>query len=266
MSISNHPVIDSSPTEEAYMPIAFPNESHEYRKARDALLQQEVELVQQLEAVTAQRQSLPPGGEIPEDYAFDRIGDGAAATVRMSELFGDSDTLMLYNPMFPRMCGDARPIPTRGVFAELPADRAPCPSCTALVDMWDGMVAQLDGLGGKLAIVTKTPIEHAAAFARERGWQHIEVLSAANCTFRSDYGADNAEGTPSPLLTVFKRWPDGTIRLHWAGEHILARFEQGDPSQHPEPHPVAEPLWSLYDVATSPGYAQWRIGHLPANW
>jgi predicted dithiol-disulfide oxidoreductase (DUF899 family) len=248
------------------MPMAFPNESSAYRHARDALLRHEVELVRQLEAVTAQRQSLPPGGEIPEDYAFDRIADGAAATVRMSELFGDSDTLTLYSPMFPRMCGDARPIPTGGVFAELPADQAPCPSCTALVDMWDGMVAQLDGLGGTLAIVAKTPIEHLAAFAQERGWRHIEVLSAANCSFRSDYGADNAEGRPSPLMTIFKRWPDGTIRLHWAGEQVLARFEHEDPGQHPEPHPVAEPLWALYDVATSPGYAQWRIGHLPANW
>jgi predicted dithiol-disulfide oxidoreductase (DUF899 family) len=106
----------------------FPNESQEYRDARDALLRQEVELMRQLEAVTAQRQSLPPGGEIPEDYVFDRIGDDGAPTgVRMSELFGDSDTLMLYSPMFPRLCGDDRPIPTHGIFAELPVDQTPCP-------------------------------------------------------------------------------------------------------------------------------------------
>ena len=162
----------------------FPNESQEYRDARDALLRQEVELMRQLEAVTAQRQSLPPGGEIPEDYVFDRIGDDGAPTgVRMSELFGDSDTLMLYSPMFPRLCGDDRPIPTHGIFAELPVDQTPCPSCAALVDMWDGMYAQLDGLGGKLAIVAKSPIEQVATFARERGWHHIQVLSAAKSTF-----------------------------------------------------------------------------------
>ena len=132
------------------MSIAFPNESQEYRAARAALAQREAELVRQMEAVAAQRQSLPPGGQIPEDYIFDRIGDdGTPTTVRISELFGGSDTLMLYNPMFPRLCGDDRPIPTSGIFAELPADQAPCPSCTALVDMWDGMFAQLDGLGGK---------------------------------------------------------------------------------------------------------------------
>jgi predicted dithiol-disulfide oxidoreductase (DUF899 family) len=245
----------------------FPNESQEYRDARDALLRQEVELMRQLEAVTAQRQSLPPGGEIPEDYVFDRIGDDGAPTgVRMSELFGDSDTLMLYSPMFPRLCGDDRPIPTHGIFAELPVDQTPCPSCAALVDMWDGMYAQLDGLGGKLAIVAKSPIEQVATFARERGWHHIQVLSAAKSTFRSDYGGDNADGQPAPMLTIFKRWPDGTIRLHWAGEHSLAKFEQHVHGQPAEPHPIVEPLWALYDVATSTGYAMWRLERVPANW
>jgi predicted dithiol-disulfide oxidoreductase (DUF899 family) len=260
-------VVNVSPIEETNMSIAFPNESQEYREARDALAQREAELVRQMEAVAAQRQSLPPGGQIPEDYIFDRIGDdGTPTTVRISELFCGSATLMLYNPMFPRICGDDRPIPTSGIFAELPADQAPCPSCTALVDMWDGMFAQLDGLGGKLAIVAKSPVEQVAAFARERGWQHIEVLSAANCTFRNDYGGDNADGQPEPILTIFRRWPDGTIRLHWAGEHVLAPFEKRGQGHAPEPYPVVEPLWALYDVATSPGYREWRLQHLPANW
>jgi Bacterial protein of unknown function (DUF899) len=104
------------PVEEVCMSIAFPNESREYREARDALLQREIDLRRQMEAVEAQRRSLPPGGEVPEDYVFDRIGDdGAATTVRMSELFGDNDTLMLYHYMFPRHSGDDRPRPTSGI-------------------------------------------------------------------------------------------------------------------------------------------------------
>src|SRR6201998_3095000 len=94
------------------MSIAFPNESREYREARDALLQQEVDLLRQMEAVEAQRRSLPPGGQGPEDYVFARSGDdGAVTTVRMSQLFGDSDTLMLYHYMFPRDPGDDSPRP-----------------------------------------------------------------------------------------------------------------------------------------------------------
>src|ERR1700737_4288420 len=128
--------------------IAFPNESREYREARDALLQREVDLQREMEAVAAQRRSLPPGGEIPEDYVFDRSGDdGAATTVRMSELFGDSDTLRLYHYMFPRLCGDDRPRPTSGIGSELPIDEGPCPSCTPLFDMWEAKNAHADGWG-----------------------------------------------------------------------------------------------------------------------
>jgi predicted dithiol-disulfide oxidoreductase (DUF899 family) len=245
----------------------FPNESREYREARDALFQREVDLQREMEAVAAQRRSLPPGGEVLEDYVFDRIGDdGAATTVRMSELFGDRDTLMLYHYMFPRLCGDDRPTPTSGIGSELPTNEGPCPSCTALIDMWDGTIAALDGLGGNLAIVAKAPIEQVAAFAQEREWRHIGVLSGANCNFRRDYGNDGADGQPLPLLTIFKLGPDATIRLHWAGEIVFAPFETGDPGEDPGHLGIVEPLWTLYDVATSPRYRHWRLEHLPASW
>src|SRR5216684_4579675 len=79
------------------------------------------------------------GGEIPEDYVFDYIGDeGAPENVRMSELFRGGDTLMLYHYMFPRHASDTRPGPTGGSTAELPLEQGPCPSCTALIDMWEG--------------------------------------------------------------------------------------------------------------------------------
>lgn len=253
------------PIEEVRMSTAFPNESLEYREARDALLQREFDLQRLMEAVAAQRTTLPPGGEVPEDYVFDRIGDdGSATTVRMSELFGDSETLMLYHYMFPRHSRDDRPKPTMGIFSELPADEGPCPSCTALIDMWDGTTPHFDGSGGNLAIVAKAPIERVTAYAQDRGWRHIRVLSAANCDFRRDYGGDGADGQPVPLLTVFKRSPDGPIRLHWASELLFAPPDApGQDSGHLD---IVEPLWTLFDLATMPRFRRWRIGHLPANW
>lgn len=228
------------------MPIAFPGESPEYRAARDALLQREVDLRRQMEAVAAELRSLPPGGAVPEDYLFDSVGEGGAtATVRMSELFGDNDTLMLYHYMFPRHREDSRPGPTRGPFADLPLTAGPCPSCTALVDMWDGAMPHFEGLGGNLAIVARAPIDHVAAFARDRGWRHTRLLSAANCNFRRDYGGDGADGQPVPLMTVFKRWPDGAIRLHWASELC---FAPTDPGQDPRHLGTVEPLWTLFDL------------------
>src|SRR5687767_13893698 len=121
------------------MSVTFPNEGLEYRSARSALLQHEVALRREMEAVAAELRSLPPGGEVPEDYSFDCIGaDGAPSTVRLSALFRGGDTLMLYHYMFPRHAEDTRPGPTTGAMAQVPLAEGPCPSCTALIDMWEG--------------------------------------------------------------------------------------------------------------------------------
>src|SRR5687767_941492 len=84
--------------------MSFPNETSEYRAARDALLASEIALRRQMEAVAAQLRALPPGGEVPEDYVFDVVGpgDAAATVIRLSELFRGGDTLMMYHYMFPR--------------------------------------------------------------------------------------------------------------------------------------------------------------------
>jgi len=75
----------------------FPGESGEYRKRRDALLDAEVELRRQVEAVAAKRRELPLGGVVPKDYVFD-TGSGP---LRMSDMFQDGkDTLVLYSYMF----------------------------------------------------------------------------------------------------------------------------------------------------------------------
>jgi predicted dithiol-disulfide oxidoreductase (DUF899 family) len=132
------------------MAITFPNETAVYRAARDALLQSELALRRQMEAVAAELRALPPGGEVPEDYAFDEIGsDGELVVVRMSELFRGRDTLMVYHYMFPRHSGDQRAGPTRGAFAERPLNEGPCPSCTALIDMWESTMPHFEGLSAR---------------------------------------------------------------------------------------------------------------------
>jgi predicted dithiol-disulfide oxidoreductase (DUF899 family) len=228
------------------MSISFPNESLIYRTARDALLQREVHLRREMESVAAELRALPAGGEVREDYLFDCIvEDGAHATVPMSGLFRGGDTLMLYHFMFPRHAQDARPGPTSGATAELSLQEGPCPSCTALIDMWEGTMPHFEGLGGNLAVVAKAPIERVAAFARDKAWKHIRLLSAARNSFRRDYGGDGPDGEPVPIMTVFKQWPDGVIRLHWASELIHAPRDTG---QHPRHLGTIEPLWTLFDL------------------
>jgi predicted dithiol-disulfide oxidoreductase (DUF899 family) len=228
------------------MSVTFPNETPDYRRARTVLLEREVALRRQMEAVAAELRALPPGGEVPEDYSFDSIGtDGAPSTVRLSELFRGGDTLMLYHYMFPRHAQDSRPGPTAGAMAQVPLAEGPCPSCTALIDMWEGTMPHFEGLGGNLAVVAKASIERVAAFARDKGWKHIRLLSAAHNTFKRDYHGEDAEGQQVPIMTVFKRWPDGAIRLHWASELV---FEPTDPGQDMRHLGTVEPLWTLFDL------------------
>src|SRR4028118_357308 len=215
------------------MGMSFPNETPNYRSARDALLKSEIALRQQMEAVAEQLRALPPGGVVPEDYVFDKIGaEGGIEEVKLSELFRGGDTLMVYHYMFPRHSKDERSGPSKGVFAALPIEEGPCPSCTALIDMWDGTMPHFEGLGGNLVIVAKAPIEQVAAFARDKGWRHARLLSAAGNSFRLDYGGDGPDGQPVPIMTVFKRWQDGIIRLHWASELVQVPTDPGQDMRH----------------------------------
>src|SRR5690348_5150378 len=104
------------------MGIALPDESAEYRAARDRLLEREIELRRMMEAVAAARRELPPGGRVKTDYVFQAAGpDGAPIDVRLSELFAPGkDSLVIYSFMFPRDPGDQTPGPREGDTALLP--------------------------------------------------------------------------------------------------------------------------------------------------
>src|SRR3984893_4660205 len=83
--------------------VRFPGESERYRHAREALLEAEIGLRRQIEAVAAQRRKLPLGGVVPRDYVFEGwdAAANAARPVRLSELFEDGkDSLFLYSFMF----------------------------------------------------------------------------------------------------------------------------------------------------------------------
>src|SRR5262245_61450431 len=156
---------------EASMGVTFPNESPEYRRARNALLEREVALRREMEAVAAKIRALPPGGAVPEDYEFDQIdAQGMPAKVRLSQLFRPGTaSLILYHYMFPRHSSDKRPGPSSGPTAGLPLEEGPCPSCTALLDNWEGAVPHVEGLGVNIAAVAKAHIERVATFAEHRG-------------------------------------------------------------------------------------------------
>jgi predicted dithiol-disulfide oxidoreductase (DUF899 family) len=229
------------------MSVTFPNESSEYRQARDALLQQEIALRRQMEAVAAARRALPPGGKIPEDYVFDGLGaDGKPARIRLSELFRDgTDALVIYNYMFPRYKNDSREGAAFGETARLPKAEQPCPSCTALIDQLDAATSHFEAAGGNFVVVAKASLDRLLGVARDRGWRHVRLLSSANNNFRRDYHGEDLEGQQQPVMTVFKRDADGSIRLFWASELM---FAPADPGQDPRAAGTVEPFWNMLDL------------------
>jgi predicted dithiol-disulfide oxidoreductase (DUF899 family) len=228
------------------MSVHFPNESAEYRVARDRLLAQEMELRRNMEAVAAARRELPPGGEVREDYVFQgERRDGEPADVRLSELFAPGrDSLAIYSFMFPRDPEDDRPGPVaEKETARLPLAEGPCPSCVALLDQLDGAVEHVNQQMN-FAVVARSPLRRVLTFARERGWRRLRLLSSAANTYNPDYHAETPEGAQRPILNVFHR-DRGTIRHFWASELFYAPW---DPGQDPRHVGTLEPIWNMFDL------------------
>ena len=50
-------------------------------------------------------------------------------------------------------------------------------------------MSHVEGLGASIVAVAKAPIERVAAFAADRGWRHLKLISAAGNSFKRDYTA-----------------------------------------------------------------------------
>jgi len=217
--------------------VRWPNESPEYRAARDELLQAEVALRREEEAVAELRRALPLGGRLEEDYEL----DAPSGPVRFSELFADGkDTLYLYSFMF---------IPgERG----LPLEVA-CPSCTSIIDGLDGALWHLlDRVN--VAVVAKAPIEQFAAWGSERGWRFAPLYSSARSSFNRDYNAESDEGGQLPVAHVFTR-AGGAIHHRWSSELVAAPRDDG---QHPRHVDYMWPIWKVLDLTPEGRGVDWH--------
>jgi predicted dithiol-disulfide oxidoreductase (DUF899 family) len=221
--------------------VRFPGESDDYRRERNRLLKAEVELRRALEEVAKQRRALPPGGEVPEDYVFE---DADGGEVRFSELLAPGkETLVVYSFMFPRYERDDRPGPTVGETAALSLAETPCASCTSILDALDGAARHLEQRVN-LAVVAKSAPERVRAYARERGWNHLRLLSSRGNAYNADYRGETPDGHQSPILNVFVRDGD-TIRHFWASELMFAPREEGMDPRHVD---LIWPLWHVLDL------------------
>jgi predicted dithiol-disulfide oxidoreductase (DUF899 family) len=168
------------------------------------------------------RRALPIGGEVPEDYAFEA---GSGGRIRLSEMFGDHDTLITYFWMYG------------------PKRERPCPMCTNLLDGLDGNARDIEQKAA-LAMIALSPVARQQAFARERGWKALRFYSSAGNDFARDYRGLMDDGVDTAALNVFVK-RGGKVHLFWAAE---LGFETADPGQDPRGAPDLAPLWNWLDM------------------
>jgi predicted dithiol-disulfide oxidoreductase (DUF899 family) len=195
----------------------YPNESTEYREARESLLREEQALVQQVKSIAEKRRGLPAGGTLKEDYVFEWANERKLGeSVKFSELFGDKSTLMLYSFMYG------------------PNWDNPCPSCTSLVDGFDRTWYQVSRHAAFVAIA-KAPAARIHAWATQRGWSQIPLVSGFKSPYQRDYKCQGeSDDMQLPVMHVFRK-QDGQIRHFWGTESMSNHLD------------TVWPYWNLMD-------------------
>lgn len=211
-----------------------PNESAEYRRAREALLAEEIELRRHIERVAEMRRALPPGGEVTRAYEF----SGESGKVTLPELFGNKQTLVIYSYMFG------------------PQREKPCPMCTSFMSTWEAKLPDVEQRIA-FAFVARSPIERLIEAKKARGWTRHKVYSDTSGDYTRDYVS--ATDADMPGYSVFTR-RDGVIRHFWSGEMGQA---MADPGQDPRGAPDIDPLWTLLDTTPEGRGKDWypKLGY-----
>lgn len=202
------------------MSITFPNETPDYRAARDALIADEIALRAMVADVAAKRRTLPRGGALPTDYAFTDL-DGSPAP--LSGLFGPHSTLAIYSLMYG------------------PDAKAPCPMCTSMLDGLAGQATHIAQKTSLIVVAQQTP-QTLKALQHARGWSDLTILSAAGTTYQRDYNAETPDGAQLPMMNVFQKSADG-IHHFWASEGFFAKVDG-----HPRHVDLMWPLWNVLDL------------------
>ena len=208
--------------------VHFPNESAEYRAARNKLLVEEIELRRQIERVAAQRRALPTGGQISKDLEL--ISETGPA--RFSSLFGHKKTLMVYSMMYG------------------PQRKAPCPMCTSFLNSWNGTAINLRERVA-VAVTARSPIERLIEYKRQRGLGNLPFISDLSGEYTRTYV--NADDADVPGFSVFTR-RNGLV-LHFYSAEMSGAM--ADPGQDPRGAPDADPLWLMLDLTPEGRGTDW---------
>ena len=227
-----HTVVDGT-----YRQTNLTNESSEYLVKREELRLAEIELMRQRERIAALRRNLPEGAPI-QDYRFEEgprdlnTGDAPVRTVCLSELFTQPNrSLVIYHFMFGKKQTKA------------------CPMCTAWLDGANGVAHHL-AQNLDFAVVAAADLPTLRAYARERGWDRLHLLSAGNSTFKYDLGSEDLEGGQDSTISVFARDAHGALRHSYSAHPRMSSDIQERGID------LLTPIWHFLDL-TPQGRGSW---------
>jgi predicted dithiol-disulfide oxidoreductase (DUF899 family) len=209
----------------------FPGESEAYSQARKKLLAEEIEFRRHMTRLSEQRKALPPGPVISAKYRFKRA-DGSEVGLR--DLFGKHETLISYFWMFG------------------PQRERPCPMCTNWLGGVNGNAVDIEQRAA-FQILSRSPVERQLAFAKERGWQHLNFVQTMGDDYAKDIGILDDKGNEGAAMVVYQRKGD-EVRLFWMME---MPGEAADPGQDPRVAPDVPPLWTLLDFTPEGRAPDW---------
>ena len=219
-----HETIDGT-----YRQTNLTNESPEYLAAREELRKAEIDLMRQRERVAELRRALPTGAVI-KDYELLEgptsldDGDDPVRKTRLSELFTAPErALVIYHFMFGKKQEKA------------------CPMCTAWIDGLNGVAPHL-AQNLDLVIVAAADPAALRAYARDRGWDKLRLLSSGESTFKYDLGSEDREGGQDSTVTVITKDADGALR------HFYSVHPRMDHEIKERGIDLYTPIWNVLDL------------------
>jgi predicted dithiol-disulfide oxidoreductase (DUF899 family) len=212
------------------------NESQAYRDLRQELVDAEIALKDQCEAVAGLRRRLRADTPVPDYVLLEGprdlgAGDEPLRSVQLSGLFEEpQQPLMLMHFMYGKK------------------QTKPCPMCTMWADGYDGVVPHL-AQKMSFAVLIAGDVGAFRAFARERGWRNLRVLSAGESTIKTDLGFEDADGAQEPGVSVFTLGPNGQTYHFYSGGAMFGdgQFRGMD---------LLSPVWHFLDL-TPQGRGDW---------
>jgi predicted dithiol-disulfide oxidoreductase (DUF899 family) len=137
--------------------------NEEWLAARKALLAKEKEITRLNDELLAQRRDLP-WVKVEKTYLF----EAPEGKVTLADLFGGRSQLVTYHFMFA------------------PEWKEGCPSCSFVVDHFDGTLAHLNARDVTLVVVSRAPLDKIEAFKKRMGWR-FKWVSSHGSDFNRDF-------------------------------------------------------------------------------